>query len=303
MTCAALFGGNSRVRAQPGQPALAAPGTGAYIIPMNMRIPFLKRGPVVSVLRLNGPIGAGSRFSDGLNDAALAPLIERAFRKGKPVAVAIAINSPGGSPTQSALIGARIRRLVAETGTQVHVFIEDMAASGGYWLACAGDHIWADETSLIGSIGVISAGFGFPDFMHEHGIERRVHTAGKSKSFMDPFRPETEEDRARIRRLLDPLHESFKAWVRARRGDKLSTTPDLFTGDIWTGGEAQSLGLIDGLAHLEPKMKELFGQNVRFARHSAKRPFLKRFGLEIADGVVERTSSALRDPGTWSGWR
>lgn len=270
---------------------------------MKMRIPFVKRGPVVSVLRLNGPIGMGGRFSGGLNDAAVAPLITRAFRRGKPVAVAIAINSPGGSPVQSSLIAARIRRLADETKTPVHVFVEDMAASGGYFLACAGDQIWADETSLIGSIGVISAGFGFPELMDEHGIERRVHTAGKSKSFMDPFRPETDEDRARIRRLLEPLHDSFKNWVRSRRGDSLSTEQDLFTGDIWTGHEAQTLGLIDGLAHLEPKMQELFGPGVKFVGHKAKRPFLKRFGTQVADGMLERTGAALHDPGFWFRWR
>lgn len=263
---------------------------------------LVTRRPRVNLLRLTGPIGSGGRLSGGMSDAALAPLITRAFRKGKPAAVAIAINSPGGSPVQSALIAARIRRLAEETRTPVHVFIEDMAASGGYWLACAGDRIWADETSLVGSIGVITAGFGFPELMHEHGIERRVHTAGASKSFMDPFRPETAEDRARIRRLLTPLHDSFKAWVRARRGDLLSNTQDLFTGDIWTGGQAAGLGLIDGIAHLEPKMIELFGPDTRFAPLSARRPLLRRIGVDLADGALDRAGQVLHDPDFWGRW-
>ena len=169
---------------------------------MNMKIPFLTRPDTIAVLRLQGAIGVAGRGGAGLSDAALAPLLERAFKRKKPLAVALAINSPGGSPVQSSLIGARIRRLSEDTNVPVHAFVEDVAASGGYWLASAADYIWADDSSVLGSIGVISAGFGFTDFIHRHGIERRVHTAGRSKSMMDPFRPETPEDVARLEHRL-----------------------------------------------------------------------------------------------------
>ncbi len=265
---------------------------------MRFRIPFLNRAPRVHVLRLSGAIGAAGRLGgSGLTDAALAPLVTRAFKRGKPAAVAIALNSPGGSPVQSSLIAARIRRLADETGVPVHVFVEDMAASGGYWLACASDAIWADATSVVGSIGVISAGFGLHEFIARHGIERRVHTVGESKSFLDPFRPERPEDVARLERLIEPMHAAFKGWVVQRRGARLSGG-DLFTGDVWTGAQAVDLGLIDGIAHLEPKMKDLFGADVRFVRHAARRPFLRRFGIEFADGMLSRAETALD-----RGWR
>ncbi|MFB2530564.1 S49 family peptidase [Paracoccus sp. p3-h83] len=270
---------------------------------MKWRIPFLGRRARVSVVRLSGPIGATGRLSGaGLTDAGVAPLLAAAFAR-KPVAVAIVINSPGGSPVQSSLIAARIRRLADKHDVPVHVFVEDMAASGGYWLACAGDRIWADATSVIGSIGVISAGFGLSDLIARHGIERRVHTAGGSKSFLDPFRPEKPEDVARLKALLEPMHAAFKDWVRSRRGDRLDAARDLFTGDVWVGTQAAELGLIDGIAHLEPKMRELFGDDIRFVTHAARRPWFRRLGVDLADGVLDRAETALRDPGTFSGWR
>ena len=154
---------------------------------MKHYIPFLRKPPMVPVIRLQGAIGTGGR---SLSDQALAPLINRAFSRGKPAAVALVINSPGGSPVQSSLIAARIRRLADEKQVPVHCFVEDIAASGGYWLAVAADQIWVDPSSLVGSIGVIYAGFGFHELMQRNGVERRVHTAGKSKSFADPFKPE-----------------------------------------------------------------------------------------------------------------
>lgn len=249
-----------------------------------MRIPFLSRGPRVAVIRLQGAIGGMGR--GGLSDAALAPMIERAFRRGKPVAVALVINSPGGSPVQSSLIAARIRRLAEETGVPVHAFVEDVAASGGYWLACAADRIWADESSVLGSIGVISAGFGFHELIGRWGIERRVHTAGTSKSTLDPFRPEKPEDVARLHGILESIHDAFRAHVVARRGDRLATDRDLFTGAFWAGREAVSLGLADGIAHLHPKMKELYGDKLRFVVHGMRQPLLRRLGL-TAGAVLE----------------
>ena len=261
-----------------------------------MRIPFLSpRPPRVAVVRLQGIISASGRGAPVLSDAVLAPVLDRAFRKGKPVAVALVINSPGGSPVQSALIGARIRRLADKHALPVHAFVEDVAASGGYWLACAADRIWADDSSILGSIGVISAGFGFPELIARWGIERRVHTAGRSKSMLDPFRPEKAEDVDRLNRILEPVHAAFKAHVTARRGDRLVGGEDLFTGEVWAGQEAVRLGIADGIAHLEPKMRALFGEDVRFLRHGLREPWFRRFGLSagaLIDEAEERAAFA-----------
>ncbi|WP_417808450.1 S49 family peptidase [Thioclava sp.] len=261
------------------------------------RLPFVKKPPFVAVLRLHGAIGMSRPGSPGLSDAAMAPLIERAFARGKPVAVALLINSPGGSPVQSALIASRIRRLAEEKNIPVHAFVEDVAASGGYWLACAADHIWADPTSVIGSIGVISAGFGLDQFIEKYGIERRVHTAGGSKSFMDPFRPEKDEDVARLKRLLEDMHVSFVEHVRARRGAKLASDRDLFTGDIWTGRQAlaEQTGLIDGIAHAVPKLKELYGDKVRTLAYAPRRSIFSRFGAQFGAEIGMGASGALID--------
>lgn len=265
----------------------------AYIGRMDIRriIPFAPRLPLVAVVRLQGAIGATRPGASGLSDATLAPTLERAFRRGKPAAVALVINSPGGSPVQSSLIAARIRRLADETKVPVHGFVEDIAASGGYWLASAADDIWADATSLIGSIGVISAGFGFAGLIDRYGVERRVHTAGTSKSFMDPFRPEKPEDVARLIALLEPMHAVFKAHVVARRGAKLAEGRDLFNGDIWTGAQALEAGLIDGLAHIVPKLKALYGDKVRLLPYGIRRPLWRRFGA--AAGAEAALGAAL----------
>ena len=230
-----------------------------------------------------------------MNDVGLAGLIEKAFRS-KPVAVALAINSPGGSAAQSSLIAARIRRLADEKNIPVHAFVEDVAASGGYWLATAADDIWVDATSIVGSIGVIFAGFGFPELLARQGVERRVHTAGTSKSMADPFRPETEADVARIRKLLTPLHEAFIAHVKSRRGARLKADADLFNADIWVGQGAVDMGLVDGLAHLKPKLMQLYGDKVRLVPYGQKRGLLSRFGLSMIDG----TMAAVEDRALWA---
>lgn len=251
---------------------------------MKRWIPYIKSDPLVAVVRLHGAIGTGGRGA--LSDKGLAATLEKAFRRGKPEAVALEINSPGGSPVQSALIGARIRRLSDEHGIPVFAFVEDVAASGGYWLACAADEIYADRSSIVGSIGVISAGFGAHVFLARQGVERRVHTAGKSKSFMDPFRPEQEEDVERLKRLLDQIHGNFITHVKDRRGDKLGDHPDLFSGEIWVGEGARDIGLIDGIGHLVPMMKDRFGDKVKFRRYERGRSLAQRLGMSFASDAM-----------------
>lgn len=257
-------------------------------------LPFLRSGPTVAVIRLSGFIGTQGRGA--LSDPSLGPVIEKAFAKGKPDAVALEINSPGGSPVQSSMIGARIRRLAEEKEIPVIAFVEDVAASGGYWLAAAADEIYADRSSIVGSIGVISASFGVHKLIEDHGIERRVYTAGKSKSMLDPFRPENAEDVARLKTLLEDIHVNFKDHVTERRGAKLVQGVDLFTGEIWLAQKATELGLIDGVGHLKPMMKERFGDKVRFRCYGAKRGLLARFGTQIVsdavDGIEERAAYA-----------
>ncbi len=257
-----------------------------------MRIPLLSpRPPTVPVIRLSGAIGAGSRLTGGLSDAALAPLIERAFTRGKPAAVALVVNSPGGSAVQSSLIAARIRRLAQEKSVPVHAFVEDVAASGGYWLACAADHIWVDDSSIVGSIGVIFASFGFPEFMARQGIERRVITAGRSKSLADPFLPQKPEDVDRLKALQAPIHAAFIAHVRARRGARLNPDADLFNADVWVGQQAVDLGLVDGVAHIEPKLKALYGDKVQLRPMGQRRSLAQRLGL--ASFAAQAAAAAL----------
>lgn len=258
---------------------------------MRRFIPFLKKPPVVAVIRLTGTIGAGR---NALSDAGLAPLIEKAFRS-KPAAVALVVNSPGGSAVQSSLIAARIRRLALEKGVTVYAFVEDVAASGGYWLACAADEIWVDRSSLVGSIGVIFASFGFPELMAKQGVERRVVTAGKSKSFADPFLPQKPEDVERLKALQAPIHQAFIDHVTARRGPKLAEA-DLFNADIWVGQGAVDLGLADGVAHLVPKMKALYGDKVRLVPYGQKKGLLSRFGLNLA----EEAMSSVEERALWA---
>ena len=250
---------------------------------MKRFIPFLKKPPVVPVIRLSGTIGTGGR---SLNDAALAPLIERAFAKGKPAAVALIINSPGGSPVQSSLIAARIRRLADEKGIPVHAFVEDVAASGGYWLACAADDIWVDASSITGSIGVIFASFGFPELMARQGIERRVVTAGKSKSLADPFLPQKPEDIDRLKAIQQPIHDAFIQHVKDRRGARLSSDDDLFNADVFVGARAVQVGLADGIAHPVPKLKALYGDKMRLVPLGIRRSLMQRLGLAAVDTVL-----------------
>ncbi len=261
---------------------------------MKRFIPFLNRPKRVSVIRLHGTISTGARGP--LNDTALAPVIEKAFRKRKPDAVALSINSPGGSPVQSALIAARIRRLAEEKEIPVYAFVEDVAASGGYWLACAAQTIYADRSSIVGSIGVIFAGFGAHAFLERHGLERRVHTSGESKSQLDPFKPETPEDVARIKAIGGDIHTAFIDHVKAARGRRLADDPRLFTGEFWAGETARDLGLVDGIGHLVPTMKAEFGDKLRFSVYGPRRSLLQRFGASVAGEAL----AAVEDRALWA---
>jgi signal peptide peptidase SppA len=235
--------------------------------------------PTVSVIRLAGVIGVDSAMRGGLTIRGLAPLLERAFAPSRLAAVALVINSPGGSPVQSALIAKRIRALADEKKVPVLAFVEDVAASGGYWLACAADEIYADENSIVGSIGVISASFGFQDLIARHGIERRVHTAGERKLMLDPFQPESPDDLERLKAIQVEIHESFKEMVRHRRGDRLGLDDEgrehiLFSGEFWTGRRGMALGLVDGLGDLSSKLQERFGPKVRLRPVTESRGWL-----------------------------
>jgi signal peptide peptidase SppA len=247
---------------------------------------FQEPPPVVSVLRLAGVIGGLGRFRRGLSLGSQAQLIDRAFKAPRLGAVALAINSPGGSPVQSALIAERIRALASEKEVPVIAFTEDVAASGGYWLACAADEIYAHESSIIGSIGVISASFGFPDLLSRIGVERRIHTAGERKSMLDPFQAEQPEDVDRLKAIQTDIHGGFKDYVRARRGERLKgEESDLFSGEFWTGRRALELGLVDGLGDLRQVLRARFGERVRLRVIDGPRRFRLPFALAAGGGI------------------
>jgi signal peptide peptidase SppA len=225
---------------------------------------LFSRHPTVPVLRFSGPIGMAAPLRPGLGLASAAGAIEKAFSLSKLPTVAVVVNSPGGSPVQSNMIFRRLRQLAEEKDKRIYVFCEDIAASGGYFLALAGDEIYADPSSIVGSIGVISAGFGLDKLIDRFGIERRVHTAGKDKGALDPFRPERPEDVALLKELQRDVHDVFMGVVKERRAGKLSgSEDDLFSGSFWSAPRARDLGLIDGIADLRTKMQELHGRKVR----------------------------------------
>jgi signal peptide peptidase SppA len=251
------------------------------------------RDPIVPVLRLSGAIGAVMPFRSGLAMSNVAAMLERAFSVPGAQAVALVINSPGGSAAQSHLIFKRIRSLSEEKKVPVFAFVEDAAASGGYMIACAADEIFADPASIVGSIGVVSAGFGFQELIARIGIERRVHTAGQSKAMLDPFRPENPEDVARLKGLQRRIHEIFVDLVRTRRGAKLNDSyEDLFSGAFWVGAEAVDLGLIDGLGDIRSIIRQRFGEKVRFRMIEPPRPPL--LGRLLGRRTV--TEGSLIDP-------
>jgi serine protease SohB len=265
--------------------------------------------PVVPVVRLSGVIGTAMPLRPGLTLAAVARNLERAFAMPRARAVALAINSPGGSPVQSHLIYQRIRQLADEKNVPVLAFIEDAGASGGYMIACAADEIIADPFSIVGSIGVVGASFGFPKLMQKIGVERRVYTAGERKVMLDPFQPEKPEDVKRIRAVQTDMHEHFIALVKQRREKRL-VGPDkaLFSGEFWTASAALDLGLIDRIGDLRGELRARYGDKVR-TPVIAERGFLSRRlpavtvlkSLEnLPNGLTADALSALEERAWWS---
>ncbi len=262
---------------------------------------IVRRPPVVPVVRLHGVIAAEQR-PGRLNIATVEPLLARAFAIKSAPAVAITINSPGGSPVQSRLISKRIRDLADQHTKPVLVFVEDAAASGGYFIAVAGDEILVDPSSIVGSIGVIMATFGFVGAIDKLGIERRVHTAGRNKSTLDPFLPEKAEDVERIKQFELDIHQVFIDHVKAGRRGKLKAPDDvLFTGEWWTGLRGIELGLVDGVGDLHATLRERYGPEVVLKQIAPKRPFLAlpRLGVS-AQSLLEDVSNSIEDRAFWA---
>jgi len=237
--------------------------------------------PIVASVNLQGVIGKDSKLSSGLNFENIAPLLKRAFEMKKVKAVALNVNSPGGSPVQSELIYNYIRELSEEKKIPVYTFAQDVAASGGYWLLLSGDEIYAHNSSIIGSIGVIFSSFGFVDLIKKLGVDRRVYTEGKNKAILDPFLPEENENIEILKDAQRDIFEGFKELVKSRRGAKLKNNEDnLFTGAFWSGKKSAELGLVDEICDMRKKMKEKFGDKVKIQQITAKKGLIKSFFSE-----------------------
>ncbi|WP_404405861.1 S49 family peptidase [Pelagibacterium halotolerans] len=277
----------------PTKPAAAAP------LPWYGRV-FRRGGPVIPVVRMQGVISSESR-PGRLNIAGVNPLLEKAFAFKKAPVVAIVVNSPGGSAVQSRLIAQRIRQLADQKHKKVLVFVEDAAASGGYFIATAGDEIIADPSSVVGSIGVIFASFGLVEAIGKLGVTRRLYTAGKNKSFLDPFQPEKEEDIARVKQLSTDVHEVFIDHVKERRSDKFKVDDDvLYTGEFWTAKRGLDMGLVDALGDVYSTLRERFGPHIKLKTIAPRRGWfaLPRFGLG-ADAAAEAIAR-IEDRLIWS---
>ena len=260
---------------------------------------FFKKKKIIAHIKLNGVIGNAGKFKQGIDFAGQEEIIEKAFSLKKAKVVAITINSPGGSPVQSHLIYKFIRAQAKKNKKKVMVFAEDVAASGGYLIACAGDEIYANSSSIIGSIGVIYSSFGFTELIKKIGVERRVHTAGKNKSSLDPFQEEKTEDIVRLKNIQLDLHKDFIKVVEESRGVKLKTDGiELFSGEFWAGSKAKELGLIDGLGNANEILKEKFGEDVVIKKfEKPKGWFSKKFSSSI--NQVDQLANILEERSIW----
>jgi signal peptide peptidase SppA len=283
-------------------------GARAAVAPL---LPKRLRGgaAIVPVVRLSGAIGLATPLRPGLTLAAVARPLERAFATRRARAIALLINSPGGSPVQSHLIHLRIKQLAAEKKLPVVAFVEDVAASGGYMLACAADEIICDNSSIVGSIGVIGGSFGFAGLLDKLGIERRLYTSGERKAMLDPFLPEKPEDVERLKSVQREIHEDFIALVKASRSARLSgPESDLFSGEFWTGRRAVTLGVADGIGDLRTVLRQRFGDDVRMPLVGPERSLFGRVRPGVAlklrqfgnDSLAEDLISTLEERALWS---
>ena len=264
-------------------------------------IKIFKKKKLVPHIRLSGIIGSVGRFKQGINFAGQQEIIDKAFSIKKALAIAVSINSPGGSPVQSHLIYSYIKKLAKKNNKKVLVFAEDVAASGGYLIACAGDEIYANSSSIVGSIGVISASFGFQDAIKKIGVERRVYTAGKNKSTLDPFKEEKAEDIERLKKIQLELHSDFINVVKSSRGSKLLDTEknNTFTGEFWSGSASMKLGLIDGIGNAEQILREKFGEDIVIKKLEKQKSWLTKKLSTSAENQIDSLLNILDEKSIW----
>ena len=262
---------------------------------------IFKKKKVVPHIRLSGVIGSVGKFKQGLNFAGQQELIEKAFSINKAKAIAISVNSPGGSPVQSHLIYSYIKKQAKKNKKKVLVFAEDVAASGGYLIACAGDEIYANSSSIVGSIGVIYSSFGLQELIKKAGIQRRIYTAGKNKSTLDPFVEEKEEDIQRLKKIQLDLHSDFIKVVEESRSTKLKKDKnlDLFTGEFWSGSKAKDLGLIDGLGNADEILREKFGEDVVIKKFEKSKSWLNKKLSGAGENQIENLLNILEEKSIW----
>jgi len=262
---------------------------------------FFKKKIIIPHIRLAGVIGSAGRFKQGIDFSGQQEIIKKAFSFKKAKCIAVSINSPGGSPVQSHLIHDYIKQLAKKNKKKVIIFAEDVAASGGYLIACAGDEIYANSSSIIGSIGVISASFGFQDAIKKIGIQRRVYTAGKNKSTLDPFKEEKDEDIERIKKLQLELHSDFIEVVKKSRGQKLKDPEknNTFTGEFWSGSASMKLGLIDGIGNAEQILREKFGEDIVIKKLEKQKSFIAKKLSSSIDNQVDNIASVIEERALW----
>ena len=260
---------------------------------------FFKKKKIVAHIKLNGVIGNAGKFKQGIDFSGQEEIIKKAFSLKKAIAIAITINSPGGSPVQSHLIYKFIRAQAKKNKKKVIVFAEDVAASGGYLIACAGDEIYANSSSIIGSIGVIYSSFGFTELIKKIGVERRVHTAGKNKSTLDPFLDEKTEDIERLKTIQLDLHKDFIKVVEESRSSKLNKSEiELFSGEFWSGNKAKELGLVDGIGDANEVLKEKFGEDVVIKKFEKSKGWLSK-KLSSSSNQIDQLANILEERSIW----
>ena len=265
-----------------------------------MMFSFFKKKKIVPHIKLNGIIGNVGKFKQGIDFAGQEEVIKKAFSIKKSLAVAISINSPGGSPVQSHLIHDYIRSQAKKNKKKVIIFTEDVAASGGYLIACAGDEIYANQSSIVGSIGVIYSSFGFKDLINKIGVQRRVYTAGKNKSTLDPFMDEKKEDIERLKNIQLDLHKDFIDVVEKSRSKKLKKDLgiELFSGEFWSGRKAKDLGLVDGIGNANQILREKFGEDVVIKKFEKSKSWLSK-KLSSSNDHVDQLTNILEEKSVW----